>query len=116
MNPGFIFHLTVNVFPGNIHDNLLVSSGCPISEVHQFDFPAFCFTELRVHPVKVTRKNAGFVATGAGTDFNHGIFAVLRIGRNQHQADVFFHRVAGFGERIQFFLGHRPEFLVLLVV
>ena len=86
----FIFQYSVDIVTCDTANDFFESSGCSFICIGYFHFPAFGFTELGIHTEKVAGKDCGFVSSCTTTNFEDGVLAVLRIGRNKHQFDFFF--------------------------
>ena len=117
MDAGFVFHDAVDtlVGAGELEDDLLVATGSTRGLVGDFQLPAAAFRVLAVHAEQVAGEDGGFVAAGAAADLDHGILAVVGIGRDQQELDVLFHvRDLRFDVRDDL-PGHFPQVLVFLV-
>ena len=67
---------------------------------------------MLIHAEQVAGENTGFVATRARADLHLRILAVLRVRRQQQQADLLFQRLLLVGEIVQLHLGHIPHLIV----
>ena len=56
--------------------------------VHDFDLPVLGVRVLAIHAEQVGAEQRGFVAAGAGTDFDDSVAGIVRVGRNKAELDV----------------------------
>ena len=83
-------------------------------EIGDFHIPALLLAEVGIHAEQVAGKKTGLIAAGAATDFHHGILRILRVGRDEQQADVVLHRGATVGGSGKLLLGHLSQLGVFL--
>ena len=86
----FIFHLAVGSVADDIENDFLESAHGAFRKIDEFDLPAAILTIFRIHPVKVTGKNTGFITSCTGTDFHNRILPILWIGWYKHHPDILF--------------------------
>jgi hypothetical protein len=77
---------------------------------HHFEFPALGFGVARVHAEEVAGENAGFVAAGAGADFQDDVFVVDGIMGKEEKFQLALGLFFADGEKLFFFLGHVAHF------
>ncbi len=69
-------------------DDLLVAPHFTRTGIDNPDLPTSGFGIAVVHSEEVTGEQRRFVAPGAGADLHHGIAPLVRIGRQQAQAQI----------------------------
>ncbi len=115
VHAALILERAVNLLAADLADDLLVAAGCTLALAVDLHLPAFALEILGVHAEEVAGKDGRLVAAGAAADLEDRVLAVLRVGRNQQQADLLLE-----GRKLLFqfgslFLGHFAQILVLLV-
>ena len=91
-----------------------VVSDIVISMLNNGQSPAEIAKSTKVHAIQIAGKEAGLVATCAGTDFHYGVLAVLWVFGDHHQADVLLQLLDARLGSVQLLLGHLAHLLVLL--
>ena len=76
----------------------------------RFDLPAARLGIAAIHPVKVGGKQRGFLAAGAGADFDDGVARIGRVGRHKAELDLLREFFLSRFEPGDFFLGHLRQF------
>ena len=117
MHAGLIFHDPIDtlVVGGKLEDYLLVASGGARSLVVHLKLPSALLGVFRIHAEKITGEYGSLVTACAATDLDDGVLAVIRVGRNQKDLDLFLHVRKLRLDLRDLGLGHVPEILVLLV-
>ncbi len=79
-----------------------------------FDLPAVLLGKARVHAEDLGGKERGFVAAGAGADFEDDVLFVVGVLGQQQHLDLFFEGGLARLERGNLFLGHGAQIGVAL--
>ena len=93
VHAAFVLHSTVHSVGvgGQLEHHLLVASRGAETLVGYLQFPALDFSIVLIHAEEVAREYRRLVTAGTAADFNDGILAVVRIGRNEQKFDVLLH-------------------------
>src|SRR6266404_4642992 len=79
MHAAFVFQFGINLIALDGGDDFLDSSLGRGRAFEDFDFPALRFGEAGVHAIEIAGEDAGFIAAGAGADFEDDAFFVVGI-------------------------------------
>jgi len=118
----FVFQAAVSAPAFDLGDDLLEAAhAARRRRTDDFHLPALRFGIARIHPEQIAGKQTGFIAAGSRADFQKDVFVVVGVFGQQQDLDFFFQRgklllQLGhflFGQRLQFFVALRKEFLVL---
>ncbi len=115
VDAALVFQCAIDFFARDLADDFLVTARGAFADVGHLAFPAFAFEVLGVHAEQVAGENGGFIAARAAADFEDGVLAVLRVGRDEQDADLLFHLRQFLFQGGGFFLGHLAEVFVFLV-
>ena len=85
MRAAFEFQSAIHVFAINQGDNFLESADAERVLAHDFHFPAAPFGVARIHAEQISGKERGLVAARPCANFQHDIFFVVRVFRNQQR-------------------------------
>lgn len=111
---GFEFEGGIDVLPGDAADDFFVAAVFAGVFGEYFELPAFAFRVFVVHAKEVAREDGGFVAAGAGADFEVDVGFVERIFGDHQAFERFFASLARGCELRAFFAGKGGEFGVVL--
>ncbi len=93
----------------NAADDLLVAAVFAFPCAQDLDAPAHRFGVPGIHAEQVAGEDGGFVAAGAGADFEIDVALVVRVRRDQRLLQLQLQRVVLFFERGQFFLAQLAD-------
>ena len=82
------FELAVGLVAADAENHLFVAAGIVDGFGLELDFETMRFSIASIHAEKVAREEAGFVAAGAGTDFDDGGFFVVWIFRDEELGEL----------------------------
>lgn len=112
----FVAEGAVNVLTFDLEDDFLEATLAGIADIDEANGPATAFGVALVHAVEVGGEEGGFLASGAGADFDDGVSAVVGVGRDEGDHGL----ALGFGELafdgFDFLDGHGAEVGVGVVV
>src|SRR6516164_7898708 len=101
----FVLHLGIDALAFDDGDDFLQAADRRLRRRQHFDLPALGFGVAVVHAEHFVGEERGFVAAGAGADFEDNVFLVVRIFGKQQDFQVFFGLRDARFETDQFFLG-----------
>ena len=84
----FKFEFGVGAAAADFGDNLLEAAFGPLAHRQHFRLPALFGREALVHAEEIAGEQRGFVAAGAGTNFDDNVALIHRVLRQQREADV----------------------------
>ncbi len=85
VDAAFVFQFGINLVALDGRDDFFYSALGRGRAFEDFDFPALDFGEARVHAVEIAGEDAGFVATGAGADFDDDALFIEGIFRQEEK-------------------------------
>ncbi len=88
MDARLVLEHAVDALAGHFHHDLLEAARTAFAGAVDLVPPAPLLDELHVHAQQVAGKNRRFVAARAAADFDDGVLAVLRVGRDEQQLDL----------------------------
>ena len=85
----FVLQCAIYIIARDGTDDFLESSRGSFVGAGHFETPAFDVAILGVHAEEVAGKDSCFVSARTATYFEDGVAAVLRVGRDEQQLDMF---------------------------
>ena len=104
VDAALVFQLAVGAAPFDRRDDFLEAADAGVAARHHLDAPALALGVLAVHAEQLGGEQRGFVAAGAGADFEHDVLFVVRILRDQQDLQFGDERVAPRDQRLQLLL------------
>ena len=86
----FVFQHAVDAVADHFHHDLLESARSALAHAVDLVFPTAFLDVFGIHAKQVAGEQGRFVAAGSAADFDDGVLAVLRVGRDQQQLDLLF--------------------------
>ena len=87
MDAAFVFEDAEDVFAGDFGNDFFEAADFGGAGFEDFGAPAAGFGEAGVHAEEIRGEEGGFVATGAGADFEEGVAAFEGVGREDGELD-----------------------------
>ena len=88
VDAAFEFELAVGFVARDADDNFFVSASIVHVRIHNFVFEVMAFSVAGVHTEEVASEEGGFVATGAGANFDDDWFGVVGIFGHKEVAEL----------------------------
>jgi hypothetical protein len=110
VNAAFKTHLRVHLVALDHGDDFLDATGGGAGDRNDVDLPLVALGETLVHAQHFLGEQGGFVAAGAGADFEDDVLVVVRILGDEQGADGSVSLIALFLKLAQLLEGHGLEF------
>jgi hypothetical protein len=106
VNAGFVFHLGVDALAFHDGGDVFEAADIGVGLGEDFDLPLVLLGEAEIHAEDLGDKERGFIAAGAGAEFEDDIFVVVGVLGEKQDFELFFGGgEAGF-ERVELGLRH----------
>ncbi len=115
MRAGLELELGVDRLALNPGDDFLVAAVLAGVFRQHLNAPALTFGVTAVHAKQVAGEDSGFIATGAGADFQKHIAVVVRVLGQQQAVQLFFQLSQLRSIGLQVFLGHLPQVRIAIL-
>ena len=106
VDAAFVFEDAEDVLTGDFGDDFFEAADFGGAGLEDFGAPAAGFGEAGVHAEQIRGEEGGFVATGAGADFEEGVATFEGVGREDGELDGGFEFGDALFESGDFFLKH----------
>ncbi len=110
MHAAFVLQFAVHLIAADQRDDFLQTAHGAFAFGSDFDFPVLRFGVAGVHAENFRGEERGFVAAGAGADFEHDVLFIDRIFRQQQDFQIGFHLRDGRLDARDFVLRHLLQF------
>ena len=115
MDAALEFEPAVGVVPIHHADDFLEAAQAGRTRTEDFHAPLPLFGIVRIHPKQVRGEQAGFLAAGAGPDFQQHVLFVQRVLGQQQESQLVFECRSALAEFFDLAVGHLAQFGVAIV-
>ena len=115
MHAALEFEPAVGVVPIDHADDFLEAAQAGRTRTEDFHAPLPLFGVVRIHPKEIRGEQAGFLAAGAGPDFQQHVLFVQRVLGQQQEPQLVFECRCALAEFLDFVVGHLAQLGVAVV-